>query len=371
LRTLVVDAMCLFMAGTNRNGQGAHPSGKPTIDDVARHASVSRTTVSRVLNNGANVRPAVREKVLKSVEALDFKVNVQARVLAGRSGGSIALVHQSDLDTEPNSYYHAALELGAMRACLADGFQVLTATVSPDVKRARQQIEEMFDDGRISGMILTPPLSDDAALSELAERRGFAIAYIAADPAFAPAGPVVGIDDFTAGRDLARYLIELGHRRFGYIHGLAGHRSAELRFVGLRAALQEAGIAKAEIDEERGTFTFKSGIECTERILARQPRPTALMCANDDMAAGALLALHRAGLDIPGDISVTGFDGTPISEIVWPPLTTVLQPIKQIGHDAASRLLVWIAASADARPTERQVVEHRLLVRESTAPPSL
>lgn len=357
------------MMDTNNNGRGSRSGGKPTIDDVAHHAGVSRTTVSRVLNNGANVRPAMREKVVQAVEQLDFKADMRARALAGRSGGSLALVHQSDLDTEPNSYYHAALELGALRACSNHGFQILTRTVSSDVGHARRQIEEMFRDGGIVGMIVTPPLSDDPLLGELADKNGFAIAYVSADPDSVPTGPAFGIDDFAAGHDLARHLIDLGHRRFGYIHGLAGHRSAERRFAGLRHALDEAGIDQSTICEERGTFTFKSGIECAGRIISCSPRPSALMCANDDMAAGALLALHRAGLDIPRDISVTGFDGTPISEIVWPPLTTVLQPIKNIGFDAASELIAVIAGNASPRPVVRHIAEHRLVVRDSTAPP--
>jgi LacI family transcriptional regulator len=354
------------MAADSSNFPASRPGGKATIDDVARTAGVSRTTVSRVLNNGANVRAAVREKVMRAVAELDFKANVQARALAGRVGGSLALVHQSGLDTEPNSYYHAALELGALRACANSGFQVITRTVDPEVGKARREIEEMFRDGRIAGMIVTPPLSDDAQLSALAERNGWPIAFVSPDPDWTPAGPAFGIDDFSAGRDLARHLIALGHRRFGYIHGLAGHRSAERRFAGLRAAIAEAGI-DATLCEAQGELTFRSGIECAEQILACAPRPTALMCANDDMAAGALLALHRAGLDIPGDISVTGFDGTPISEIVWPPLTTVLQPIKQIGQDAAGRLIAAIAGDAEA--PDRHCAEYAVIVRESTAPP--
>jgi LacI family transcriptional regulator len=361
--------MGLAMVGTDNHRHGPRAGGKPTIDDVARQAGVSRTTVSRVLNNGANVRPVVRETVMEAVAQLGFKANVQARTLAGRSGGSLALVHQSDLDTEPNSYYHAALELGALRACADGGFQVLTRTVSSGGALARRQIEDMFSEGQVAGIILTPPLSDDPQLRDLAATSGYAIVFVSPDPATEPNGPAFGINDFAAGRDIARYLIELGHRRFGYIHGLEDHPSAERRFAGLRAALDEAGLLDVTPIEEWGTFTFKSGIECAERILAQAVLPTALMCANDDMAAGALLALHRAGLDIPKDISVTGFDSTPISEIMWPPLTTVLQPIKQIGHDAASLLIDMIVGSSVTQPATRPFAEHLVIVRDSTAPP--
>lgn len=363
--------MGVDMVGRGSNDRGPRAGRKPTIDDVARQAGVSRTTVSRVLNNGPNVRPAVRDTVNKAVELLGFTVNVQARTLAGRFGSSLALVHQSDLDTEPNSYYPAALELGALRACADGGFQVLTRTVSSDLTRARRQIEDMFSDGRVAGMILTPPLSDDRELREMGSERGYPFAYVSADPASEPSGHGFGIDDFAAGRDIARHLIELGHRRFAYIHGLRDHRSAGRRFAGVCAALKEAGLGGAPLIEEEGTFTLRSGIECAERIVARDIRPTALMCANDDMAAGATLALHRAGLEIPGDISVTGFDGAPISEVIWPPLTTLSQPIKQIGYDAATWLMAVITNGCSAGPATFRMAEHSVVVRESTAPPRL
>lgn len=345
--------------------------GKPTIDDVASLAGVSRTTVSRVLNDGPNVRPGLRDKVRSAVDALNFKVNVQARNLAGRTSGQIALVHVSDVDTEPNSYYHAALELGALRCCAAHGFGVATRTVGPDPETARQQIWTMFEEHWVTGIILTPPLSDDAVFIAEARRRGLAIVCVAAGPDAAASSPAIGIDDFTAGRDIARHLIGLGHRHFGYIHGPAGHCSAERRFDGLRHELAAAGITDESIAEERGTFTFHSGIECAQRILESNPRPSALMCANDDMAAGALLAIHRAGLAIPGDISVTGFDDTPLSEIVWPPLTTVHQPIKQIGHDAAELLIALIGggAVADDEMPQKITAFHHLVERESTGLP--
>jgi LacI family transcriptional regulator len=342
--------------------------GKPTIDDVAALAGVSRTTVSRVLNDGPNVRPGLREKVRRAVDALDFKVNVQARNLAGQAGGQIALVHQSGLDTEPNSYYYAALELGALRACAKHGFQVVTRTVSPDRKTAKQQIRAMLDDGWVSGIILTPPLSDDADLLAAVRQHGSAVVCVSSDPGLDAPVPTIGIDDLAAGRAIARHLIALGHRRFGYIRGLAGHRSAELRFAGLDLELTEAGIRHGAIVEERGTFTFHSGIDCAQRILEAKPRPTCLMCANDDMAAGALLAIHRAGLSIPGDISVAGFDDTPLSEIVWPPLTTVHQPIKQIGQAAAEMVIAASARGPEARGevSQRHQVSFHLVERDST-----
>ena len=371
LRSSVTDAIVAAMSDTTARRPISGNGSRATIDDVAKLAGVSRTSVSRVLNNGPNVRPSLRAQVLRAVEELDFKVNIQARNLAGRTSGQIALVHQSDLDTEPNSYYHAALELGALRACAQHGFQLVTRTVSPDVETAKRQIRSMFDDRWVDGVIVTPPLSDEYALDQ-ADGSELQIVRVAGTFDPSPLSPSIGIDDFAAGLDLTRHLLGLGHRRFGYIHGLAGHISAERRFAGLKAALAEAGLSDADIIEEHGTFTFHSGIECAQRMINRTVRPTALVCANDDMAAGALLAIHRTGLSIPEDISVTGFDDTPLSAIVWPPLTTVHQPIKQIGHDAAELLIALIGQDPQSADAPRQVTApHHLVSRDSTGVPPI
>lgn len=350
--------------GTRRAG-----NGKPTIDDVARLAGVSRTSVSRVLNNGPNVRPSLREKVTRAVERLGYEVNIQARSLAGGHGGQVALLHQSDLNTEPNSYYHSALELGALRACATQGFQLVTQTISPNRSVARNQIRAMLSKDWVAGILVTPPLSDDSELVGLVARSGKPLVGISAATSSEASLPSVGIDDFAAGHEIASYLIGLGHRKFGYIHGPPDHVSAKLRYQGLLAALHEAGIADP-VSEEQGDFTFHSGIDCAQAIISGADKPTAIVCANDDMAAGALLAIHRAGLSIPTDISITGFDDTPLSEIVWPPLTTIHQPIKDIGLEAAEMLIGLIGKEHD-HPVDppHQLARHHLVARDSTGRP--
>lgn len=356
---------------SEHHGTRRASNGKPTIDDVARLAGVSRTSVSRVLNNGPNVRPSLREKVTNAVERLGYEVNIQARSLAGGLGGQVTLLHQSDLNTEPNSYYHSALELGALRACAAHGFQLVTQTISPDRAVARDQIRSILGKDWVAGILVTPPLSDDTELVKLVARSGKPLVGISAATGGEDSLPSIGIDDFEAGRDIASYLISIGHRKFGYIHGPPDHISAELRYRGLLAALREAEIAEP-VAEVQGDFTFHSGITCAQAIISLADRPTAIVCANDDMAAGALLAIHRAGLSIPGDISITGFDDTPLSEIVWPPLTTIHQPLKDIGLEAAEMLIGLIGKEA-GRPCNppHQLAKHYLVARESTgSPPS-
>ncbi|MDP3801855.1 LacI family DNA-binding transcriptional regulator [Brevundimonas sp.] len=307
---------------------------RPTIDDVARQSGVGRTTVSRVLNGGPNVRDEVRERVLKAMEALNYQANPQARSLAGGGSRMLALILASDLEAEPNSFYASALELGALRECLALGYQLLTRHVPQQSPDRRQQVLELMTSQRCEGLILTPPFADDVVLIEEIRRSGCKVVTIS------PGGPGravadgVGIDDEAGGYDVTRHLLDLGHRRLAFMSGIAGHLSAEQRFDGLRRALREAGPDAEVVDLLRGDFTFRSGSVLTARLLDQPNPPTALICANDDMAAGALSAAHSRGLDVPGQLSITGFDDTPVSEIVWPPLTTVHQPLKAMGREA-------------------------------------
>lgn len=352
------------------------PVSKPTIDDVASLAGVGRTTVSRVLNNKPNVRDEVRAKVLRAVEMLDYQVNLQARNLAGRTGHRIALIHASNFDTEPNSYYSSAIELGATRAAVRLGFQLSTHIVNQNDPLAAATVLSFLREAQCDGLILTPPFSDSVALVSAVQQQDCRVICIAGAAEVARLAITVGIDDRRAGFDIGQHLLAQGHRRFGFIHGLQQHVSAESRYAGFLDALTAQGLDEAVIQQERGNFTFRSGIECAQRIIEGGDRPTAVVCANDDMAAGALLAAHKAGLEIPGDIAITGFDDSPVSEIVWPPLTTIHQPLRRIGERAVERLAEAVAVSHGDKGlggTDRQplaeVVAHSLVVRDSSHTP--
>ena len=337
-----------------------------TIDDVAKAAGVARTTVSRVLNNGANVRAETRERVQRAIERLGFSVNQQARALASGAGRQVMLIHSHDPEREPNSYYHAGLELGALRACSSLGADLITRAIDPHVGDPWRLISTIIDRDRPMGVIVTPPLSDHVQLLESARRAGVSMVAISAGEDARRFVSAVGIDERSGGRALGEHFVAMGHRHVGMIKGPDDHRAATLRYDGLVEAMRAAGI---EEDPwiATGDFTFKSGVEGAEKLLSEGAIVTALACANDDMAAGAMFALHRAGLDIPAEISVTGFDDTPMSEIIWPPLTTVRQPIQYFAERAV-HLLFDGQGQADV-PAHYETIEHRLIVRESTASP--
>jgi LacI family transcriptional regulator len=338
-----------------------------TNDEVAKADGVARVTVSRFLNNGPNVRPETRSRVQEAVEALGYTVNLQARALASGAGRQIMLIHSHSPEREPNSYYDAGLELGALRACSPLGLDLVTRSVEPNGRQAPRLLLSIVERERPAGIILSPPLSDDLVLLAEAERLGVRVVAISAGEEARAIVASVGIDERAAGRAIGEHLVSLGHRRLAFALGPADHRAAALRYVGFLDALEASGIRQKPWTGT-GDFTFKSGIEAAERLLHEHSEATALACANDDMAAGAMLALHRAGLEIPAQMSVTGFDDTPMSEVIWPPLTTVRQPIKLLAERAVQLLL---ETEGQAQPQPRyEEIPHELIVRESTAPPA-
>lgn len=334
-----------------------------TIDDVAREAGVARVTVSRVLNNVQNVRPETRDRVRRAVDALGYSVNRQARALASGSGTQIMLIHAHNPEREPNSYYNAGLELGALRACSSLGFDLVTRAIDPAGENPARLLASILEHERPAGIVVSPPLSDDLELAACAQRAGVRIVAISAGEHARPVVSGVGIDDWAAGRTIGEHLIALGHRRLGFVKGPADHQSAGLRYDGFLDAVRQACLDH-EPWTATGDFTFHSGIQAAEQLLREQGSVTALACANDDMAAGAMLALHRAGLEIPSAMSVTGFDDTPMSEVVWPPLTTVRQPIKFLAERA-----VHLLFESDSAP-HYECADHELIIRESTAGPN-
>ena len=338
---------------------------RSTIDDVAKAAGVARVTVSRVLNNEQGVRPETREKVRQAVEALGYSVNLQARALASGAGRTIILIHSHEPNREPNSYYHSGLELGALRACSTLGFDLVTRAVDPAREDRNHLISSIIERERPAGIVLPPPLSDDVELLIALKEAEVRVAAVSAGEHGRAIVSSAGMDERAGGRALGEYLISLGHRRIAFIKGPEDHLAAALRFDGFLDALNAANV-REEPWTVSGDFTFKSGVEAAERLLRERDGFTALACANDDMAAGAMLALHRARKDIPRDISVTGFDDTPMSEIIWPPLTTIRQPIKDIAERAV-QLLVERSGDDEAC---FEALPHELVVRESTAAPA-
>src|SRR4051794_23054877 len=199
-----------------------------TIDDVAEAAGVARVTVSRVLNNGANVRPETRRRVQRAVEELGYSVNQQARALASGIGREIMLIHAHSPELEPNSYYNAGLELGALRGCSSLGFNLVTRAVDPQDDNRFRLLAAILEGQRPGGLILSPPLSDDVEFIEVARRVGVEVVAVSAGEQARDIVSAVGIDERAGGHLVGRHLTWLGHRNIAFIKGPAEHRAAAL-----------------------------------------------------------------------------------------------------------------------------------------------
>jgi LacI family transcriptional regulator len=337
------------------------PPRPATIDDVAELAGVARTTVSRVLNNLPNVRPAVQEKVRAAMKALGYEADPGARALASGGRKTIALISSIDLEGQPDSYYHAALEVGAMRNCVRAGFHLTTHRIPEQSTTRVEAVMAIAGRGRM-GLILAPPFSEDPHLLDLLVANGNPVCAISPGMATGKVASV-GIDDHQAGADAARHLRALGHEDFGFIAGRETHLSTDRRLSGFRAGLVEAGLAPDRLLVIRDEISFGSGARGLARLTDARPAMTAIMCANDDVAAGAVFAAHERGIRVPHDLSIMGFDDTPLSSAVWPPLTTVRQPIQEMAERAADLVINGDTGSAI-------VIPHRIIHRASTGTPS-
>jgi LacI family transcriptional regulator len=330
-------------------------AGRITIREVSQAAGVSIKTVSRVLNKERHVKDETRQRVEEAARSLGFRPSSVARALAGRRSFQVAL-----LCDNPSPYYINEVQTGAYERCVQGGFRLIFQPCDSATPTLVDIVVDLIEATHADGLILTPPIVDDfAVLEELLRRRvNFVRVAPGDDRAIAPS---VMMDDVAAAREMTEYLISLGHRRIGFIVGHPAHSASGKRLVGYRAALAAHGIKPDPDLIQSGYFDFASGRAAATRLIALPDRPTAIFASNDDMAAGVVAVAHESGLGIPEDISIAGFDDTNIASMIWPPLTTVRQPMRELAYHAADLLL----GNADA--SERRLLPHELVIRGTTA----
>jgi len=325
---------------------------------------VSIKTVSRVLNFEPNVREQTRAKVLAAAEALRYRPNVSARSLAGSRSYLIGLLFDN-----PSPAYVADVQMGAVTRCRQAGYHLIVEPIDSAAGDVGAVIEPMLDTLNVDGLILTPPVCDNVAILDALDRAGAAYVRIAPDKAPDRAA-YVHMDDRRAAYEMTAYLLGLGHESVGFIIGPPDHGAAHLRYEGYRQALADGGRAFRPEHVRQGQFSFRSGFEAAESLLAGPDRPTAVFASNDDMALGVTAVAYRLGVSIPGDVSVAGFDDTPGARVVWPQLTTIRQPIMEMAAAAAELLISGEAGRRDeAGGPASRLLDFDLIVRESTAPP--
>jgi LacI family transcriptional regulator len=321
-------------------------------------------TVSRVMNGKNNVHDVTRAAVMRVVRDLNYTPNPAARSLAGAQGTRVALIYSN-----PSAAYLSELLVGAL-----DGAHRKTAQLVldrwGDLKPAAERAAARKLSKGVAGVILPPPLCESKTI--YGELVGANIPVVAvATGRFTGDISCVRIDDFRAAQEMTAHLLAHGHTRIGFIKGHPNQTASERRFAGFQAAMDEAGIAIDTSLVQQGYFTYRSGLQAAEALLSRKRPPTAVFCSNDDMAAAVISVAHRRGFDVPRDLSVVGFDDTPVATTVWPELTTIRQPIAAMAEVALDLLLRDIRRRKDGHDQLAidHVVEHELVKRNSVAPP--
>lgn len=326
---------------------------RPTIRDVSKLAGVSFKTVSRVINNQQYVSAEKRERVMAVMAEIGFQPSQAARALAGHRSHQIALICDN-----PNPWYVYEVQAGVRERCERDNVRMIAQPYDRASPSLLDDIVALIDQAHPDGLVLTPPACDDRRVTEELERRRIPFVRLQPGPRI-DGVPATSIDNEQAAFDMTAHLTSLGHRRIGFVVGERSYATSGQRLSGYLRGLADAGIA-VDLDYIRqGEFDFASGKAAADALLDLPVPPTAIFAASDDMAAGVLVAAHRRGIGVPAMLSVAGFDDAPLAQIVWPPLTTIRQPVRRLAHEAADLLLMSVEA------VERRL-DHALIVREST-----
>lgn len=322
---------------------------------MARLAGVSKKTVSRVINGSPFVRSDTREKIEAVIAETGYAPDPQARGLAFRRSFLIGLIYDN-----PNPQYVVNMQNGLLDGMRGSGFELVVHPCERGDPNILPEIRAFIERQKLFGVVLTPSVSEDERIAGLMDEIGCEYIRVASVSLDAPEH-MIETHDRLGGLEAARHLVTLGHSRIGFIGGLTTFRSSHERRCGLEEGLAEAGLKLEPAFVGDGAYTFESGIEAGTKLLALNPRPTAIFAANDEMAAGVLQAARQAGLSVPADLSVVGFDDFQIASRIWPPLTTVRTPTREIGRLAAEKLM--------GRGDEKRDPQSRLptlVVRQST-----
>jgi len=336
-----------------------YPDGHPaTISDVARLAGVSKRTVSRVINNSPKVGKETRAKVQGVIDELSYRPNAQARGLAARRSYLLGMVYDN-----PDALYIDEVQRGVLSVCRQCGYELVVHPCDRAADALTREAVSFASRSKLDGVIILPPISENNDLAGTlakADVRYVRLASIALDSA----EHVVISNERSAAAAMAEHLVGLGHRDIGYIAGPEGMKSTRERLEGFCDALEKQGC-KARADMiARGAYTFESGMACARLLLANPKPPSAIFASNDEMAAGVVYAAREMGLDVPGDVSVAGFDDSALASRIMPPLTTIRRPVREMARLATGKLI----ASIDGRHDEARAVtmlDPTLVIRQS------
>lgn len=338
----------------------AKPVKAATINDIARLSGVSKKTVSRIINNSPLVRKDTREKVEALMREVGYTPDPLARGLAFRRSFLIGMVYDN-----PTAQYVVDMQYGALDALRGSGFELVVHPCDTRNPGYIEGVKRFVQQQKLHGVILVPRASEDQALADMLtaiDCRFTRILSVALDDD----AQMVITHDRDGAAEAADYLLSLGHRDVALVTGPSAYRSAIERTDGFVQALRNRGIELPANRIIEAGYTFESGVAAAEKLLLGKQRPTAIFTGNDEMAAGVYRVAMRAGLHIPRDLSVIGFDDSPLASRMWPPLTSVRRHTRDTGRTAAAML---IQPDGPQRLRMASVRPH-LVVRDSCQPPA-
>ncbi|MEB3416934.1 LacI family DNA-binding transcriptional regulator [Alteriqipengyuania sp. WL0013] len=334
---------------------------KPTINDVARLAQVSKKTVSRVINKSPLLSDKTRKRVESVIAEIGYVPNPQARALALRRNFIVAAIHDN-----PNAQFLVNVQQGMLEGIAGTDFGLMVQPVDRNSPTIAADIRDFIERQRPYGVVLLPPISEKPELAQLCGDLG--VRYVRMGSVkLDTAEHTVSSNDREAVRRAVSYLIEHGHTRIGLIEGPEGFTSPRERRAGFEEALEAAGLKVDPALIWPGKYTFESGVTAGQALVELKNRPTAVFACNDEMAIGVMIAARRSGLAIPEDLSIVGFDDTPLSSHVWPSLTTVHWPIVDMARTAARKL---IAPEGDKETGAEWLLPSSLVERDSVVKPN-
>lgn len=342
-----------------------------TIKHVAADAGVSLQTVSRVINDEPNVRPEMKARVQESIDRLGYIPSIAAQRMSGSRSYLILALNDrertiADWQARQGSDWVDQMLLGGMLKCAEYGYRMIVELVDTHTDHVERELNAALVALQPDGVILTPPHSDNKLITGLLEERRIPFARIGSLGNGGGIPLVMG--DEQAARDATRHLVDLGHRRIGFIKGASDYALSGWRKQGWLAEMDAAGLSAEGLCAE-GDFGYASGRAAAERLLSLADPATAIIASSDQMAAATLdLALER-GMRVPQDLSVISFDNTPKALFSQPPLTAIDQPIAATAARAAELLIA--AKRGDMLPTTPTIVPAELIVRGSTGPAPL
>jgi DNA-binding LacI/PurR family transcriptional regulator len=334
------------------------------MQDIAARVGVSQATVSYVLNArpDARVSPETRRRVLEAAAELRYRPNAIARAMASGRSRTIGVYQPHAGETPLSGMWTASVMLGISEALHARHLHLLLY----GYRESEEPPPETFLDGRVDGLIIIAPHTDDALPGHMAGR-DFPTAIVGAGGFDGARTVSVDADNAAGARLAVQHLLSLGHTRIVHLAGPDSVPNALDRRAGYEQAMRARGLPVESDGIVPGGFDMESGEKAARAALCRAPRPTALFVANDIAALGALRACAELGLRVPEDVSVVGYDDAPVCELTRPPLTTMRQPAREMGRAAAEMLLALLDGAPPAET--RRLFAAELVVRESCAAP--